>query len=184
MKTALILHGAFGGPDENWIPWLSHQLSDEGYGVVVPEFPTPEEQNFSRWMSIAEPHLPELDEESIVVGHSLGVLFGLQVLERLDRQINAAFLVSGFLDEIGIEEFDSINKSFYEHGVDWESVKSAAADFYVFHGDNDPNVPLEKAYRIADELGVEVNIIEGGGHLNAGAGFTEFPQLLNTITET
>ena len=34
MKTALIIHGAFGSPTENWIPWLKAELEKTGHSQV------------------------------------------------------------------------------------------------------------------------------------------------------
>ena len=40
----------------------------------------------------------------------------------------------------------------------------------------------EQAYTImAKNLGVNIELIKGGGHLNASAGFTEFPVLRDSI---
>jgi predicted alpha/beta hydrolase family esterase len=51
-------------------------------------------------------------------------------------------------------------------------------------GDNDPYVPSSQGLEIATNLGVVLDQIPGGGHLNAEFGFTEFPYLwqsLNTL---
>jgi hypothetical protein len=36
MKTAIIIHGTGGSPDENWFPWMKTQLEEQGYRVFVP----------------------------------------------------------------------------------------------------------------------------------------------------
>ena len=41
MKTAIIIHGTEGYPEENWFPWLKSELEIIGYQTFVPQFPSP-----------------------------------------------------------------------------------------------------------------------------------------------
>lgn len=36
MSNAIIIHGAYGAPQENWFPWMRSQLEQIGYTVYVP----------------------------------------------------------------------------------------------------------------------------------------------------
>jgi predicted alpha/beta-fold hydrolase len=38
VKTAFIIHGAYGKSRENWFSWLKEELEKEGYQVYVPDF--------------------------------------------------------------------------------------------------------------------------------------------------
>lgn len=181
MKTALLVHGAFGDPEENWLPWLKQELEKFDYKVIIPTLPTPEEQNLESWMKIAEPYLAELDEESVIVGHSIGATFLLSVLEKLEKPIYAAVFVSGFLNDLGDEQFDSINRTFYQKEFDWDRIKRNAEKVAIFHGSDDPYVPTAQALALARRLETEPIIIPNGGHLNEAAGFTEFPELLEEV---
>lgn len=178
MKKALLLHGAYGTPDENWLPWLKLQLETLGFSVIVPAFPTPEGQNLAAWMDIVEPHLQDLEPESILVGHSIGATFLLSVLERLKGPVNAAVLVAGFISNLDNATFDRINSSFYNKEFDWHKITSAAHKIIALHGDNDPYVSQKHAAELAGKLGVETHYIPAGGHLNEAAGFTHFAELL------
>lgn len=35
----LLMHGSYGSPDENWLPWLEKELKSTGGGVVLERFP-------------------------------------------------------------------------------------------------------------------------------------------------
>ena len=37
----IVLHGAHGGSDTNWFPWLRNELVAQGIEVLVPRLPTP-----------------------------------------------------------------------------------------------------------------------------------------------
>lgn len=92
MVKLFIIHGAYGHPGENWFPWLRKELETLGFQVFVPRFPTPENQTLDSWMKVFSQY--KLDEETILVGHSLGVPFILSLVEKF--KVRACFLVAGF----------------------------------------------------------------------------------------
>ena len=51
-SVAVIIHGSYGSPDENWFPWLKKELQKIGYKVFVPAFPTPKNQKLGVWKGI------------------------------------------------------------------------------------------------------------------------------------
>lgn len=187
-KNIFIIHGAYGSPKENWIPWLRNELEQRGHSVVVPSFPTPEGQNYENWMSVIQPQIENFNNETMLIGHSVGATFALCILEKLDMQIKKTVLVSGFVglfeDKYADETFDRINKTIAEREFDWPLIRQSSKQFCIFHGDNDPYVPSSKPEHLSKMLEVPIQWIKNGGHLNEASGFTEFPQLLKEILET
>lgn len=175
----ILIHGAYGNPKENWFPWLKLRLEEEGHEVIIPQFPTPEEQSLDSWMRVLNKY--PIDKNTILIGHSLGCALILRRLEMSSRRIEAAFLVAGFVGDIGNEKFDSINKSFFDSELDWNLIKQNSNHFLVYASDNDPYVPLEKEKALAEHLGVELQIIKKAGHLNKKAGYDTFSKLLEDI---
>lgn len=184
MPNAYIIHGAYGDPEENWIPWLKKELEQQGYTVFVPTFPTPQGQTLENWTKLFSPYEQGIDETSIVIGHSLGVAFLLDVLERTDNKIKAAYFIAGCAELLGNQTFDDINKTFVDRTFDWDKIRAHCEHFIVFHGDDDPYVPLTKAETLAKHLNVEPIIIEHAGHFNEKAGYTTFLALLEAIKKT
>lgn len=174
-----LIHGAYGSPNGNWFPWVKNELEKENQEVIVPEFPTPKNQNLKKWMEIFEPYFNQIKEDSLFVGHSLGCAFLLAVLERI--KVKKTIFIAGFLGEIGNPDFDEINKTFTKREFNWEKIKRNCKEFKILYSDNDPYVHEEKAFQIAQELGIEPTLIENGGHFNKDAGFLEFPQLIEEI---
>ena len=181
MKNAFIIHGAWGTPEENWFPWLKKELEKIGYTVTVPQFPTPEGQNLENWLKVWDQYKDQCNEDTILVGHSIGVAFILNILERLDQPIKAAYLVAGFIRGLNNDEVDEINASFYDHPLDWEKIKKNCKTFVCFNSDNDPYVPLEQGEEVAKNLGVSVTLVPNAGHFNKKAGYTEFPLLIERV---
>jgi len=181
MANIFIIHGAYGNPDENWIPWLKSELEKLGNRVFVPKFPTPENQSLNNWKNVFREYEEYLDKKSIVVGHSLGPAFLLNVLGGLNEPIKASFFVAGFISLLGNPTFDTINKTFVDRSFDWRTIKQNCANFYLYHSDNDPYIPMSETEKMSKKLGVEFVLVKGAGHFNKKAGFDKFDLLLDNI---
>lgn len=177
----VIIHGTYGSPDENWFPWLKNQLEMKGHIVLVPKLPTPEKQNLSNWKNHFFEQVGQLDEKTILIGHSLAVAFILRLLEESTNSIHSVFLVSGFIKQLNLPDFDPLNVSFLEKSFDWQIISANAKAFYVYHGNNDPYVPVSHALSIANNLKVKPVVIEGAGHINTANGYEKFELLLSDI---
>lgn len=176
-----LIHGAYGGPNENWLPWLAEKLRSYGHEVIVPQFPTPQDQILQNWMSVFSPYLDKVDQDTVFVGHSLGVAFTLSVLEKARIRVRACFLVAGFVGSLNNPHFDPINQSFTNKSFNWNTIRGSAKEFYLFYSENDPYVPLQKGRELAGHLHVPLLVHKNAAHFNASAGFSTFPALLKRI---
>lgn len=181
MANIFIIHGTFGSPEENWFFWIKGELENAGQEVFVPAFPTPENQSLDSWIKVFEKQEGELDENSVLIGHSLGCAFILNLLERTEVKIKLAVLVSGFVGALGNPKFDELNKSFADRVFDWNKIRENCKKFLVIHSDNDPHVPIEKAKELARNLGAEIEIVKEAGHFNEAAGYIKFELLLERL---
>src|SRR3989338_953362 len=71
-KYAIIIHGTQGHPQENWFPWLKQELKKYHYEAIVPQFPTPENQNPKEWFKVFKNYEKYLNQSTILIGHSCG----------------------------------------------------------------------------------------------------------------
>ncbi|MGV8162737.1 MAG: RBBP9/YdeN family alpha/beta hydrolase [Candidatus Nanoarchaeia archaeon] len=179
--NVFIIHGSYGNPRENWFPYLKQKLEKESCKVFIPKFPTPENQSLENWKTIFNKYKKHLNETTIVVGHSIGVAFLLNILEQENKKINSAFFVAGFTGSLNNKEFDKINKSFADKKFNWKKIKNNCQEFFVFHSDNDPYVPLTKAEELAKNLDVKVILVKNAGHFNESSGYKKFDLLLEKI---
>lgn len=148
----------------------------------MPAFPTPENQSFDTWLHVAKDALQSTDpDQTVLVGHSMGCGFALRLAELTAKPYRAIMSAAPFVEMIGNPFFDTRNATFIEHTFDWPKIKNGAKDFVFYAGDNDPYVPLAMSRRVTDPLGVELQIVPGGGHLNAEFGMKSFDKLLQTI---
>jgi len=181
MKTAFIIHGTGGSPEENWFPWMKQELESRWYQVFIPKFPTPHHQSLENWIQTFEDYKKYVNQETIFVAHSVWPAFVLSVLETLDTPVKACYFAAGFLELLQLPEFDPLNETITAKQFNWEKIHQNCKYFYMCHGDDDPYVPLYSAEIMAEHLEVEIDMIEAGWHLNEETGYTEFEYLLEKI---
>ena len=183
MKSNIfIFHGTEGYPEENWFPWLREKLEAKGCKVIVPQFPTPlvVPAKISEWFMVLKEYEKDINEDTILIGHSLGGVFTLRILEKLEHPVKAVFLTGTPIGIMPILNYERDN-SFSGFDFSWESIKNKAKHFDIFHSDNDPFVSLGNGEELAKKLGVELTFIANAGHFNKKAGYLNFPELLEKI---
>ena len=181
MKNAFIIHGTGWSPEGNWFSWMKAQLEEKGYEVYVPNLPTPAWQSLENWTEAFSDYEQYINEETIFIAHSAGPAFVLSVLERIDTSVSACYFVAGFLELIQLPEFDLLNETITSRQFNWEKIHEICKNFYMCHGDDDPYVPFHNVEILAENLWVEVDVIEWWGHLNSESGYSEFEYLFNKI---
>ena len=121
-RNVFIFHGTEGYPEENWFPWLKEKLEAKSCNVIVPQFPTPPiiPAKITEWFDVLKQYEKYIDENSIIVGHSLGGVFTLRILEKIKNPIKAVFLTG---TPIGIKPLLNYERdaSFCGFDFNWEN---------------------------------------------------------------
>lgn len=177
MTKAIIVHGSYGNPDENWIPWLRKELEKLKIEVIVPRFPTPKGQNFDEWTRVIQPHIKKIGKDTILIGHSVGVAFLLGIVEKFNLKAKALFSVAGFVGSLWDEKFDPICETFTQRNFNWEKLEKSFEKTFVYQSDDDPYLPMEKSYDLAYKLNGEQKNLTKLGHINQ----KKFDELLKDI---
>jgi predicted alpha/beta hydrolase family esterase len=182
MSNVFVFHGTEGYPEENWFPWLKEKLEAQGHKVFVPQFPSPPviPAKISEWFDVLKNYEQYIGEDTILVGHSLGGVFTLRILEKLKHPVKAAFFVGTPIGIRPILNYDR-DSGFSGFSFDWPTIKANAKNFIVFQSDNDPYVSLNNGKELSKELGVELSFVPSAGHFNKKAGYTKFDELLAKI---
>jgi predicted alpha/beta hydrolase family esterase len=181
-SNIFIFHGTEGHPKENWFPWLKQELESKGYNVIVPQFPSPPvvPAKIFEWFSVLKDYEQYINEDTVIVGHSLGGVFTLRVLEKLKHPVKAALFVGAPIGVKPILNYDR-DSSFSGFDFDWDAIKDKAKNFVVYQSDDDPYVGLDNGKELAKHLGIELSFIPNAGHFNARAGYTEFDDLRDRL---
>lgn len=182
MKNAIIIHGTEGYPNENWFPWLKQKLGKEGYTVLIPQFPSPPNipAKIAEWFAVLNDYDQYINEDTILIGHSLGGIFTLRILEKIEHPVKAAIFVGTPIGVRPILNYERDN-SFSGFAFDWETIKTKARYFEVFQSDDDPYVSLGNGEQLAKQVDVPLNFVPNAGHFNTKAGYTTFDLLLEKL---
>ena len=179
-ENYFLLHGSFGNPFVNWIPWLRKQLEMYGKIVYTPDFPTGVGfQNYENWKKLLNVYLEAglIHEETIFVAHSIAPVFVCKFLIEHQIKVKKLLFVCGFNNYLGInEEYDIVNGSMYTN--DLEKIKEYCDDIVCFYTDNDPYVKMEVEKEFARCVATKEIMISSGGHLNAESGYENAEFLL------
>ena len=176
----IIVHGVYASPEANWFPWLKKELENRGYECLVPKFPTPLDQSLESWLRVFSGYESKINEDTVLIGHSLGASFIINYLEKTSKKVKATYLIAPFHKLLG-NQYDEINKTFVGKEFNWEKIKSSCNKFFVFASDNDKYIPPEVTNDIVEKLDAEFNVVPNGGHLNKESGYEEFYLLLECI---
>ncbi len=183
-NNIFIFHGTEGHTKENWFPWLRQELEQKGYNVIVPQFPSPPviPAKISEWFDVLKEYDKYIDESTVFVGHSLGGIFTLRVLEKLKHPVKAAFFVGAPIGVKPILNYER-DSSFSGFDFDWDAIKNKAEHFIVYQSDDDPYVGLDNGKELSGHLGVELSFIPNAGHFNKKAGYIKFDDLRDKLLE-
>ncbi len=175
----LILHGIKGYAGIHWQQWLHDELVKKGYQVVMPNLPKANHPDRADWLKAVLKAVSRIDFANlIIVGHSLGVLTALDLIEQAEKPVKALISVSGFSQDYGAE----LNSYFLKlKEINFKKVNKKIGESSVLFGDDDPYVPQKTLKLLARKLRVKPIIFSKGGHLNSEAGYTTFPKLLKIV---
>ncbi|HUD19444.1 MAG TPA: alpha/beta fold hydrolase [Patescibacteria group bacterium] len=189
MRTIFIIHGSYGNPQENWLPWLKKELEKLGYRVFVPEFPIPKNQDLaygghdlSAWLATLKEYEQYIDEHTIFVAHSRGCIFMYRVLEQIKRPVAAVFLVGPWITYRWYPKGWNKIDSFHEKPFDWDKIKKGSRYFEIYQSTND-DTPVTEGKDLAQKLDAQLIIVKDAGHFNVAyhPRFKKFDQLLENI---
>jgi len=157
---------------DDWKPWLREVLEDE-YEVILPTMPNKTNASFEEWKIWFEKFIPFLNDDVILIGHSLGGSFLAKYLSenKFPKKIKAVHLVGAVYDK------DSEGYSLLSFTppivLDFQTEK-----IYLYHSKDDPVVPFSALEKYKQALPMaKTRVFEDRKHLNQ----PKFPELLEDI---
>lgn len=183
MKNIIVIHGSFGDPYENWIPWLMGQCRTRDIPFFAPCFPSPKGQSFANWSLILDGYRSAgvVNDQSVVIAHSSGAAFFVKYATINSVRIRKLISVSGFTDFIsGDDNFDAINREFFFEKGERPNLQ-VGIEVVSFFSDNDPFLPRGVLEGFAELLHARIVDVKGAGHFNQAAGYGRFDQILEEI---
>lgn len=184
--TFVLLQGSFNSYNllkTEWLPRFQAALEPLGHKILLPELPfdnwdevkaagegaTPK-QSLDSWTVAFDLFYPQIAQtkDLVFVGHSLGTLFTLHVVEKFNLQLDSAIFVCPFLLHLEKSEWpiNLVNKTFYKSNFDFVKLQKLIPQSFVLYGTDDPYVETVQSLMFAKQLSSSVIGVVGGGHLN------------------
>ena len=157
----VILHGYTGRNDKNFIPWLKHELEQRGAKVQAPQLPNTDNPTEVEQVQYVLDHV-QFDENTVLIGHSLGGLVAMRVLEKLPHKIHHLMLVAPAVLRQFYQGSDDIDtktgerKRFIDHfsyDFDFDKISSQAVHKTILQDNNDSESRKPSMRYIADNIG-------------------------------
>lgn len=168
MKQAILLHGT-GGSNTGyfWFADTKQSLEAAGYTVWWPLLPNTDKPELQETLNFVLDNLPELNEESVIVGHSSACPLLLALLERIKTPVDKVILVSGFYQEIDDEGFSRL---MLQDSYDWQKIQANTKEIYLLNSDNDPwGCNDQQARLVAEKLNTPLIVMFGQGHMGSSS---------------
>lgn len=152
----VILHGFQSAPDRpRWV-WAKQKLEEMGHEVIIPSLPNPDAPTEEEWVRAAL-DATTYDENTVLVGHSLGSVAALKVLEKLDTPIARLVTVGGFISK-NFKDNPRVFEKTFTWSFDGAKIRQNVRSSTVLHDPRDYAVSDEHAKELADLLQTTVTI--------------------------
>jgi predicted alpha/beta hydrolase family esterase len=174
----VVAHGYLASPEKHWFPWLAEQYDP---GVVrVPALPNSRHPKPGRWLATLQDAVGDVNDDTILIGHSLGSVTTLRLLDALPRPwtLRGLILVAGFAQPLpNLPKLDP----FTAEALDLQAIRDGARQRHVLGSDNDTTVAPPITAALARGLDAPLTLIPGGGHFVERQGCRSVPELLPLI---
>jgi predicted alpha/beta hydrolase family esterase len=164
-KRVLIIHGFESNSREHWFLEEKARLEKLGHEVVVPDMPNTFHPKKEEWVKVIEDFSP--NENSILIGHSLGGVAILRYLEKTDRKTLRCILIATPIRKLRSKNYDFRPiDNFFEPDFNWKKIKRNCKEFIIMNQNKDPWVPLQHGKDLANYLSSKLIIVEGSDHFD------------------
>ena len=164
--------------DKHWIPWTKRQLEKRNIQTFTPLMPEPWGPDYNKFKKEFEKH--DVDEDSILIGHSCGCAFLVRWLGETKQTIDKLILVAPWKIP---DKDDKHRKEFYMYPID-KSIKDRVNKIIMFTADDEEDGGKKSLKIYNESLGGKIIELKGHGHYTLGdMGTEEFPELLKEILD-
>lgn len=188
-KNCIIIHGCPSNKekamnpetrtyDKHWIPWTKRTLIEKGIPTETPLMPEPWEPVYEKFKKEFKKH--EVNENTILIGHSCGCAFLVRWLGETKKEIQKLILVAPWKIP---DKDDEFRKNYYTFSID-QTIKDRVRNIVMFTSDNEEEDGKKSLENFHEALGGNIIDLPKHGHYCLDdMGTEEFPELIEIIVK-
>lgn len=172
-RRVILIHGNGGSTAaDGWLPFVERDLTALGLEVVNETFPDNVRARASIWL----PHLDVLgaDEHTVLIGHSSGAVAAMRYAET--HRVLGSVLVGVCHTDLG--DAGERASGYYRDPWRWAEIRRHQQWIGIFHGADDPLIPVQEARYVAAQLGASYFELANRGHFVDRGPFPELVQFV------
>jgi len=190
--TVLVIHGTESNSRQNWYPWLAEELRALGHEVIVPDMPEADKPVLEKWLVELKKYEDRLNENSVIIGHSLGGPAALHFISKLNKKIGKLILVASTYRDIDWNAYakkhpdDPIKYQhrFNQPDIFYDKVHAHTKKIIYFYSDNDFYIPDSVPKNYQEVLKADFHLLHGRDHFTVkhGNAYT-FSEIFDEIVD-
>lgn len=161
-----------------WYTWISEKIAASGLVCAHISLPNPQQPDYEQYKQIFIHQDIQLNEDSIIIAHELGVLVALDWLSiqlKQGKRIKALFVISASNQNLAAKpEYHSFMKHIK---IDDSVIRSHVQKRFLFLSNNDLNIPAPLSIGFGHLLNAQMIEVKQAGQFRDQDGLLEFPQL-------
>lgn len=154
-----------------WYPIVAKELQNERYEVHVPHMPGGDDPKPEDWIATMHEIIGKPDEQTYLIGHSLGPTAILRYLEQLKpgETIGGALFVAGGFHYTPENEPENLSEDpWYGRLPDFSKIKPHLSKSVAMFSDDDPLIVLSDKNIFEKELASDIRVYAKQGHFIEG----------------
>lgn len=175
----IMIHGYEGNSENHWFPYIKTEMEKHGVDVFAPQMPT--EYTVEAWLKSVDEISERVNENTILVGHSLGCPTVLHLLSKLEKPVFGSVFVAGFAKPFDGDTKEDQECNRFVQEISWKKARKNVGQIKIFSSTNDPEIPVDVSIHFASMLKEPVRFIENAGHFCTDDGYETFPELLDYL---
>jgi methionine--tRNA ligase beta chain len=177
--NVIMIHGYKGSDNNHWFPYIKKELEKLGVDVFIPKMP--EDHTPEKWSACLEGLSSKINENTILIGHSLGCPAILDLLPKLNKPVFGTILVGGFGKSFDDDREEAKECFAFVKNPSWKKIRKNSGFLKLISSTDDPEIPVDVSIHLSTMLQTSILFIENAGHFCSDDGYEEFPKLLEYL---
>ncbi len=172
----VIIHGFGSDSTQGFKPWLKKELEEAGHSVFLPNLPNTNNPSVDEQVDYILKNT-QLNEDTILIGHSLGGTVLLKLLEKISTPVAKAVIVDApIAPRYSDGDRPDVNKS-CDWNFDFAKIKKNSREFVVLGDKNFSVIPENQLRELGQLVGSPTRLVQPeGAHFSRGS--TREPEVL------